>query len=133
MNANQHTHGITGTGHTHGGASGFEVPQVIVDEAYMGAHLHSYDPVSEHANCRCSITAIAPEVLAKAAREQNEWQLTVKLDPATIDTLMDEMRKTIAAALGLKPSMLFGGEAPPAAPQEYRALLTVAAFPHTPE
>lgn len=133
MNANQHTHGITDAGHTHGGASGFEVPQVIVDEAYMGAHLHSYDPVSEHANCRCSITAIAPEVMEKAARAESEYQLTVKLDPATIDALMDEMRKTIAAAFGMKPERLFGGEAPAPVSREYRALMTVAAFPHTPE
>jgi hypothetical protein len=127
MNANQHTHGITDTGHTHGGVSGFEVPQVIVDEAYMGAHLHA------HENCRCSLVAIAPEVMEKAARAESEYQLTVKLDPATIDALMDEMRKTIAAAFGMKPERLFGGEAPAPVSREYRALMTVAAFPHTPE
>src|ERR1700679_3428384 len=109
MNANQHTHGITDTGHAHpilgDVASVAIVGEITDDQSYLGAHLHSYDPVSEHANCRCSIAAIAPEVLDKGARAESEYQLTVKLDPATIDTLMDEMRKTIAAALGLKPSM----------------------------
>jgi hypothetical protein len=127
MNANQHTHGIIDHGHSHT-ITGDGAGAAIVDEihsAYMGDHMHQ--------NCRCSITAIAPEVLAKSAREQNEYQLTVKLDPATIDALMDEMRKTIAAAFGLKPTMLFGGEPAPDASREYRALLTVAAFPNTPE
>ena len=132
MNANLQSHGITDPGHAHG-VSGFEPAQLIVDEAYMGAHLHSYDPGREHANCRCSLVAIAPEVMEKAARAESEYQLTVKLDPATIDALMDEMRKTIAAAFGMKPERLFGGEAPAPVSREYRALMTVAAFPHTPE
>jgi hypothetical protein len=129
MNANQHTHGVTGPGHSHT-ILGTHADEVINDEihddkAYMGAHLHE--------NCRCSITAIAPEVLDRAARAEGEYQLTVKLDPAAVDALMDEMRKTIAAALGLRPEMLFGGEAAPAVSQEYRALMTVAKFPNTPE
>jgi hypothetical protein len=125
MNANLHSHGITDPGHTHG-VSGFEPAQMIVDEAYMGAHLHE--------NCRCSIKGlIVPEVMAAAAREETEYHLTVKLDPASIDALMDEMRKTIAAAFGMKPEQLLGGEPAPAVSHEYRALMTVAAFPNTPE
>ena len=129
MNAHQHTHGISDTGHAHsilGDVAGVAiVDEINDDKTYMGAHLHE--------NCRCSITAIAPEVMEKAARAESEYQLTVKLDPATIDSLMDEMRKTIAAAFGLKPERLFGGEPPPPVSQEYRALMTVAKFPNTPE
>lgn len=115
MQANPHSHLITDSGHVHG-ITGHEHSRVIADEDYLPLHL-------QHSNCRC---VPAPDM-------KPEYTLTVKLDPATIDALMDEMRKTIAAAFGLKPSMLFGGEAPPAVSQEYRALLTVAAFPHTPE
>lgn len=129
MEANQHSHGVTDPGHMHPlTIDGANPAQLIVDESYMGDHL--YHPQ----NCRCSVRAIHAQVLDQAARAESEYMLTVKLDPEAVEQLMEEMRNTIAAALGMKASRLFGCEPEPGTvSHEYRALMTVAAFPHTPE
>jgi hypothetical protein len=146
---NEHSHQITGHGHTH----------AIVDEDYLGAHL-----LPPTKNCRCVMLPVADElVMRDAARAEGEFAagivaqgplicdpvvevkppaeltrvitVTVKLEPAELEEITQRMRETIAEAYGLPMRMLFGGDdvRDEAREREGRALMTVAPFPHTPE